>query len=332
MTASDADKAGALLEVAKGVLAVEAEGLLKGSARIDSQFLKAVALILGSCPPGRVVVMGVGKSGHIAHKIAATLASTGTPAFFVHPTEAGHGDLGMITRDDVVLAISYSGKSDELLRVVPYFKRHGIMIIALTGDGSSPLAQHADIWLDGSVGREACPMGLAPTASTTLALALGDALAVCLLHERGFTSQDFALTHPHGTLGRRLLVTIEDIMLKGADIPKVGPGTTIRNCLTEMTRGGIGVVGVVEEADEKVVGIFTDGDLRRSLDSNCDIFSTTVAKNMTRAPLTMKAAQLAAEAADVMERHKVNAILVTDAVGRLEGALNMRILLRAGVV
>lgn len=332
MTASEPDRARALLDVAKSVFAVEAQALLVGSARIDGQFLSAIGLILERCPPGRVVVMGVGKSGHIAHKIAATLASTGTPAFFVHPTEAGHGDLGMITRHDVVLAISYSGKSDELLRVVPYFKRHGIRMIALTGDGSSPLAQHADIWLDGSVEREACPMGLAPTASTTLALALGDALAICLLHERGFTSDDFALTHPHGTLGRRLLVTIDDIMLKGADLPRVAPNTTIRNCLTEMTRGGIGVVGVVEATEGKVVGIFTDGDLRRALDGNCDIFSTTVSEVMTRSPLTMKAPQLATEAAEVMERHKVNAILVTDAFGRLEGALNMRILLRSGVV
>lgn len=332
MTASDSDRAVELREVAKSVFAVEAAALLEGGAKIDEQFLNAVELILARCPPGRVVVMGVGKSGHIANKIAATLASTGTPSFFVHPTEAGHGDLGMITRDDVVLAISYSGKSDELLRVVPYFKRHGIMMIALTGDGTSPLAQHANIWLDGSVRREACPMGLAPTASTTLALAFGDALAVCLLHERGFTSEDFALTHPHGTLGRRLLVTIDDIMLKGEDVPKVLPNTTIRNCLAEMTRGGIGIVGVVDQVEGKVIGIFTDGDLRRALDGNCDIFATTVSEIMTRSPLTMKSHQMAVEAADAMERHKVNAILVTDAVGRLEGAFNMRILLRSGVV
>lgn len=320
-----------LIDVAQGVLKTEADALLEGSSRIGDGFLQAVALILDRCAPGRVVVMGVGKSGHVAHKIAATLASTGTPAFFVHPTEAGHGDLGMITRDDVVLAISFSGKSEEILRLVPYFKRNGVSMIALTGNKNSPLAIHADFWLDGSVGREACPMGLAPTASTTLALALGDALAVCLLHKRGFTQEDFAFTHPHGALGRRLLVTIDDIMLKGIDIPKVGPHTTIRNCLTEMTRGGIGVVGVVETQD-RLIGIFTDGDLRRMLDSNCDIFTTNVAEIMKREPLTMRSHQLAAEAADVMERHKVSSILVTGDDGQLEGAFNMRILLRAGVV
>lgn len=320
-----------LIDVARRVLKDEADALLGGSAKIGENFRQAVALILGRCPPGKVIVMGVGKSGHVAHKIAATLASTGTPSFFVHPTEAAHGDLGMITRSDVVLAISYSGKSEELLRVVPYFKRHGIAVVALTGSKNSPLAEYADIWLDGSVEREACPMGLAPTSSTTLALALGDALAVCLLHERGFTRDDFAMTHPQGALGRRLLVTIDDIMLKGADVPKVSPQTTIRGCLTEMTRGGIGVVGVIEE-DDRLVGIFTDGDLRRTLDHNIDIFTTTVEDTMKREPMIMKAHQLAAEAAEVMERHKVPSILVTDDDGRLRGAFNMRILLRAGVV
>ncbi len=316
---------------AREVLDIEARALLAARDRIDGAFHAAVDLIREKCPPGKVVVMGVGKSGHVGHKIAATLASTGTPAFFVHPTEAGHGDLGMLTASDVVLALSYSGKSDELLRVLPYLKRNAISAIALTGDGGSPLAQHADVWIDGSVAQEACPLGLAPTASTTLALALGDALAICLLRERGFTPEDFAATHPHGTLGRRLLVSVADIMLKGAELPKVSPRTTVRASLTEMSRGAIGVVGIVEE-DGKLIGVFTDGDLRRTLDRNIDIHATAIAEVMSPSPMAMRPEQLAAEAADLMERKKVNAILVVDAEGRLVGAFNMRILLRAGVV
>ncbi len=316
---------------ARQVLEIEAEALLAARDRIDGAFHEAVGLIRRKCPPGKVVVMGVGKSGHVGHKIAATLASTGTPAFFVHPTEAGHGDLGMLTSSDVVLAISYSGKSDELLRVLPYLKRNAIDAIAFTGDGRSPLAQHAEVWIDAGVAREACPLGLAPTASTTLALALGDALAVCLLRERGFTPEDFASTHPHGTLGRRLLVSVEDIMVKGEDLPRCGPQTTVRACLSEMSRGGIGVVGIVDAGD-RLVGVYTDGDLRRTLDRNIDIHATPVVEVMTRAPMSMRRGQLAAEAADLMERKKVNAILVVDEDGRLVGALNMRILLRSGVV
>lgn len=316
---------------AREVLDIEAQALLAARDRINGTFHDAVGLIKAKCPPGKVVVMGVGKSGHVGHKIAATLASTGTPAFFVHPTEAGHGDLGMLTSNDVVLAISYSGKSDELLRVLPYLKRNAIASIALTGDGKSPLAQHADQWIDGSVAQEACPLGLAPTASTTLALALGDALAVCLLRERGFTPEDFAATHPHGTLGRRLLVSVGDIMLKGADLPKVVPATSVRACLTEMSRGAIGVVGVTD-AEGKLIGVFTDGDLRRTLDRNIDIHATRIAEVMTPSPLAMKPNQLAAEAADLMEKRKINAILVVDDNGCLVGAFNMRILLRAGVV
>jgi arabinose-5-phosphate isomerase len=316
---------------ARQVLEIEAQALLAARERLNGSFHRAVRLILHKCPPGKVVVMGVGKSGHVGHKIAATLASTGTPAFFVHPTEAGHGDLGMLTSNDVVLAVSYSGKSDELLRVLPYLKRNAIAAIALTGDGASPLAQHAEVWIDGSVQKEACPLGLAPTASTTVALALGDALAICLLRSRGFTPEDFAATHPHGTLGRRLLVTVNDIMLKGADLPSVRAHTTIRACLTEMSRGGIGVVGVTAQ-DGRLIGVYTDGDLRRTLDRNIDIHATPVSDVMTRAPMAMKPHQLAAEAADLMERHKVNAILVVDDAGKLIGAFNMRILLRAGVV
>jgi len=316
---------------ARDVLEIEAKALLAARARIDGAFHAAVDLILDKCPPGKVVVMGVGKSGHVGHKIAATLASTGTPSFFVHPTEAGHGDLSMLTSNDVVLAISYSGKSDELLRVLPYLKRNAIASIALTGDAHSPLAEHADVWIDASVSQEACPLGLAPTASTTLALALGDALAVCLLHERGFTPEDFAATHPHGTLGRRLLVSVNDIMLKGSDLPKVSPRTTVRACLTEMSRGAIGVIGIVDDAD-KLIGVFTDGDLRRVLDRNIDIHTTRIEEVMTHSPMAMRPEQLAAEAADLMEKRKVNAILVVNQAGRLVGAFNMRILLRAGVV
>lgn len=316
---------------AREVLEIEARALLAARDRINGTFHAAVELIRSKCPPGKVVVMGVGKSGHVGHKIAATLASTGTPAFFVHPTEAGHGDLGMLTSSDVVLAISYSGKSDELLRVLPYLKRNAIVSIAMTGDGQSPLARHAEVWIDAGVAQEACPLGLAPTASTTLALALGDALAVCLLRERGFTPEDFAATHPHGILGRRLLVSVNDIMLKGGDLPKVSPQTTVRACLTEMSRGAIGVIGIVDE-DEKLTGVFTDGDLRRVLDRNVDIHATRIGEVMTHSPMAMRPNQLAAEAADLMEKRKINAILVVDEQGRLVGAFNMRILLRAGVV
>lgn len=318
-------------DTARRVLEIEANALLAARLRIDGAFQSAISLMHSKCPPGKVVVMGVGKSGHVGHKIAATLASTGTPSFFVHPTEAGHGDLGVLTSSDVVLAISYSGKSDELLRVIPYLKRNSISLIALTGVGTSPLAQHADVSLDCSVEQEACPLGLAPTASTTLAMAMGDALAICLLRQRGFTPDDFAATHPHGALGRRLLVTVNDIMLKGADLPAVRPETSIRVCLTEMSRGAIGVVGVTT-SDGKLVGVYTDGDLRRTLDRNIDIHVTAIEDVMTHSPMAMKANQLAAEAADLMERKKVNAILVADDEGRLVGAFNMRILLRAGVV
>jgi len=323
--------AAALLRQASEVLDIEAQALVAARGRLDGAFIDVAKLILKRCPPGKVAVMGVGKSGHVGNKIAATLASTGTPSFFVHPTEAGHGDLGMIDRGDVVLAISYSGKTDELLRVLPYFKRNGIPVIALTGNAASPLAEHADHHIDGSVDREACPLGLAPTASTTLALALGDALAVCLLKQRGFTPDDFALTHPHGALGRRLLVTVGDIMLKGEEVPAVTADTTIRASLVEMSRGGIGITAIVD-AGRRVLGIFTDGDLRRALDHNVDIANTPIAAVMTPRPSAMNPQQLAAEAAEIMERQKVSALLVVDGAGGLVGAFNMRILLRAGVV
>lgn len=320
-----------MLATASEVLAVEAEELLRARRQLSSDFARTVQLILSRCPPGRVVVTGVGKSGHIGNKIAATLASTGTPAFFVHPTEAGHGDLGMITAADVVIALSYSGKSDELLRIIPYLKRNTIPLIALTGDGNSPLAHHADVWVDGHVEREACPLGLAPTASTTLALALGDALAICLLRERGFTPEDFAVTHPHGALGRRLLVTVGDIMLTGADVPAVGPQTSIRASLVEMSRGGIGMTAVTDDTG-RLMGIFTDGDLRRTLDQNIDIHTMPVELVMSKTPTTMSASQLAVQAVEIMEHKKIGAVVVTNEQHQLIGALNMRMLLRAGVV
>lgn len=320
-----------VLDAANEVLTTEASALLAARERLNGGFSKAVDLIHARVPPGKVAVMGVGKSGHVGHKIAATLASTGTPAFFVHPTEAGHGDLGMIAAGDIVMAISYSGRSDEILHVMPYFKRNAVPLIALTGDATSPLTTHADAWIDGSVAREACPLGLAPTSSTTLAMALGDALAICLLRVRGLTQEQFAITHPHGTLGRRLLVTVSDIMLKGGEVPRASQTMTVRACLTEMSRGGIGLVGVTDP-NNRLVGVFTDGDIRRALDSNVDIFETPISEVMTRNPAAMKETQLAVEAADLMERRKVSAIPVVDNDGCLIGAFNMRILLRAGVV
>lgn len=320
-----------VLAAARDALDIEAQGLLDARERLALPFAEVVRLILDRCPPGRVVVMGVGKSGHVGNKIAATLASTGTPSFFVHPTEAGHGDLGMVTSHDVVLAISYSGKSDELLRLMPYFKRNVIPVVALTAKNSAPLASHANFWIDGHVEREACPMGLAPTTSTTLALALGDALAICLLRLRGFTPEDFAITHPHGALGRRLLVTVGDVMLRGGEVPAVGPETTIRSALVEMSRGGIGITAVTD-ARGRVLGVYTDGDLRRTLDRNIDIHTTPMSSVMTTKPATISAGRLAAEAAELMDRNKVNALLVVEDDSRLVGALNMRVLLRAGVV
>ena len=319
-----------LRELARRVLEIEAQALLAARERIDGAIVDAARLIHGRCPPGKVVVMGIGKSGHVANKIAATLASTGTPAFFVHPAEAGHGDLGMLGRGDVVLALSHSGKAQEILALLPYFKRHAIPLVALTGDAASPLAAHAAHRLDGAVAREACPLNLSPTSSSTLALALGDALAVCLLELRGFTPEHFALTHPHGTLGRRLLVTVGDLMLRDAEVPRVAPGATIRETLVEMNRGGIGI-STVAEADGRLLGVFTDGDLRRVVERDLDLRHTPIREVMSRAPQVIGPAQLAAEAAEVMERGKVTALPVVEA-GRVVGALNMRILLRAGVI
>ncbi len=320
-----------LLESAHTVLDLEIAALVDAKECLGSDFLAAVSMILHSAPSNRVIVMGMGKSGHVGKKIAATLASTGTPAFFVHPSEAGHGDLGMITSNDIVIAISQSGKSDELLRVIPYLKRNAISLIVMTGLHTSPLALHADIVISTTVAREACPLGLAPTSSTTLTMALGDALAICLLKSRGFTADDFAATHPHGTLGRRLLLTIADIMVSGDLLPIVPPGTTIRKALVEMSRGALGFV-IIAELDRDIRGVFTDGDLRRTLDNEVDIKITPIEKVMKTHFISAKPKQLAVEAVELMEEHKITALPIVDDSNHLIGVLNIRILLQSGVI
>ncbi|KPC54049.1 KpsF/GutQ family sugar-phosphate isomerase [Amantichitinum ursilacus] len=313
---------------ARRVLSVEAAALDTASARIDASFAEACELLL-ACK-GRVAVTGMGKSGHVARKIAATLSSTGTPALFLHPGEAAHGDLGMVTPQDVVLALSYSGESDELLAIVPSLKRLGVPIIALTGNRESTLGREARVWLDASVAQEACPLNLAPTASTTVALALGDALAVALLEERGFGAEDFAQSHPGGSLGRRLLIHVADIMRHGDALPVVHTTTTVRDALMEISRKGLGMTAVLDE-QHNLVGIFTDGDLRRALDRNVDVHQTCVADVMTNNPVTIEASRLAAEAVLIMESRRIGALLVMQQ-GRLTGALNMHDLLQARVV
>lgn len=297
--------------------------------RINDDFARACELML-ACE-GRVVVTGMGKSGHIGGKIAATLASTGTPAFFVHPGEASHGDLGMITPKDVVLALSNSGETGEILTIVPIIKRLGVPLITLTGKPGSTLAQEATINLDVAVDKEACPLGLAPTSSTTVSLVMGDALAVALLEARGFTEQDFALSHPGGSLGRRLLLHVEDIMHTGERIPKVGAEASLSDALVEMTRKNLGMTAIVDDND-RVLGVYTDGDLRRTLDHNIDVHEARISEVMTRGGKSTGARVLAAEVLKMMEDHKINALLVVDDDNHLVGALNMHDLLRAGVV
>jgi len=318
-----------LLALARRVLAIEADALCKISARLDDAFARAVELIL-RCH-GRVVVSGIGKSGHVARKIAATMASTGTPAYFVHAAEAVHGDLGMIARDDVLIALSNSGENDELLTIVPLVKRQGGRLIALTGNAASSLAREADVHLDARVDEEACPLNLAPTASTTAALALGDALAVALLDARGFGAEDFARSHPGGALGRKLLTHVRDVMQPLERIAKVGPGTTVTDALAAISRGGMGMTAVLDDAGA-LLGIFTDGDLRRALEKLGDLRHLVVGEIMSRNPRTIDPDRLAVEAVEMMERHKINQLLVADADGRLVGALNMHDLFRAKVV
>ncbi|MCI2261365.1 MULTISPECIES: KpsF/GutQ family sugar-phosphate isomerase [Xanthomonas] len=322
------DDAG-LIASGRRVVEIEQAALAAVGARIGAEFAAACRLILGS--RGRVVATGMGKSGHVARKIAATLASTGTPAFFVHPGEAGHGDLGMITDADVVLALSYSGESDEILMLLPVLKRQGNAVIAMTGRPQSTLAREADLHLDVSVPAEACPLDLAPTSSTTASLALGDALAVALLDARGFTADDFARSHPAGSLGRRLLLHITDVMHRGDELPKVREDASLSEALVEMSRKRLGMTAVVD-ADDRLLGLFTDGDLRRALDSALDVRQTRIAEVMTRQPRTIGADQLAAEAARLMETHQINGLIVVDAAGRAVGALNIHDLLRARVV
>ncbi len=316
------------LELAKNVLRIEAQAVAGLIDRLDGAFPRAIALIL-ACH-GRVIVSGVGKSGHIARKIAATLASTGTPAYFVHAAEAAHGDLGMITRDDVLIALSNSGESEELLTIVPLVKRQGGKLIAITGSAASSLAREADAHLDAGVAEEACPLNLAPTASTTAALAMGDALAVALLDARNFNAEDFARSHPGGRLGRRLLTHVRDIMRPVAEVPRVGEHATVAEAVLAISRGGMGMTAVVTEA-LAVVGIFTDGDLRRALEKVADLRGTPVTQVMTRNPRSIGPDRLAAETAQMMEEHKISQILVVDN-GALVGALNTHDLFRAKVI
>ncbi|MCS4504735.1 KpsF/GutQ family sugar-phosphate isomerase [Arhodomonas aquaeolei] len=318
-----------LCRLGRAVIEVETEAVHALASRIDADFARACRHML-ACE-GRVVVLGMGKSGHIGGKIAATLASTGTPAFFVHPGEASHGDLGMITPRDVVLALSNSGETDEITTILPLIKRLSVPLIALTGRPESTMARSASVHLDVSVAEEACPLGLAPTASTTAALAMGDALAVALLEARGFTREDFARSHPGGRLGRRLLLRIEDIMHGGERIPRVQAETPLGEALVEMTNKGLGMTAVVD-AEGHLLGVFTDGDLRRALDREVDVHRTRVDAVMTRGGRTITRDRLAAEALALMENHGINALPVVDEQRRIVGALNMHDLLRAGVV
>ncbi|WP_028309865.1 KpsF/GutQ family sugar-phosphate isomerase [Derxia gummosa] len=324
--------------IAIDVLETEAAGLHALAERFRDQaqaaaFERAVALVLaatGTGRPGRVVVSGIGKSGHVGNKLAASLASTGTPAFFVHPAEASHGDLGMITSDDVVLAVSYSGEGDELRAIAPLIKRLGAKMISLTGRPQSTLARLADVHLDGGIEREACPHNLAPTTSTTAAMALGDALVVALLHARKFSADDFARSHPGGSLGRRLLTYVRDVMRAGDDVPRVPAGASLGEAIVEMSRKGLGMTAVTRD-DGSLEGIFTDGDLRRLLERTTDLRDVTLAQVMTRTPVSIAPDALAAEAARVMEDRRIQQLLVVDA-GKVVGALNLNLLMAAKVI
>ncbi len=318
-----------LIETAQRTIRLEVEAVEQLNARIDSSLVKACELIL-SCK-GRVVVVGMGKSGHVGRKIAATLASTGTAAFFVHPAEASHGDMGMITQDDVVLALSNSGSTSEIVTLLPLIKRLGITLVSMTGNPASVLAKAAAVNLDASVAIEACPLNLAPTSSTTVSLVLGDALAIALLEARGFTAEDFAFSHPGGALGRRLLLKVEHVMHTGERLPKIARGTSLRDALLEMTEKGLGMT-VIVEADGRLAGIFTDGDLRRALDKGVDVRQTSIDEVMTVHGKTANSEMLAAEALKIMEDHKISSLVVIDDQQMPVGALNMHDLLRAGVM
>ena len=319
----------AIQSLARAVIETEAGAVAALAERIDGGFVAACGYML-ACG-GRIVVIGMGKSGHIGSKIAATLASTGTPAFFVHPAEASHGDLGMIKPNDVVVAISYSGETEEVNLILPLLKRLGVKIVAMTGNPDSTLARHADAHINVSVDKEACPLGLAPTSSTTAALVMGDALAISLLESRGFTREDFARSHPAGQLGRRLLLHIQDIMHRGDDIPSVPEHASISQAIVEMTAKRLGMTAVVGP-DGHVIGIYTDGDLRRTLDSGLDPHTTAVRDAMTAGGKSIAPDALAVEAMHLMQEHAIQGLLVIDRAGKLVGALNFQDLLRAGVV
>lgn len=317
------------LGLAREVLNIEAAAVQALAARLDHDFLRALEVIL-RCE-GRVIVSGMGKSGHIARKIAATMSSTGTPAYFVHPGEASHGDLGMITSKDVIIALSYSGENEELMTIVPVIKRQGAKLISMTGKPASSLAQAADVHLNAAVDKEACPMGLAPTASTTAALALGDALAVALLDAKGFGAEDFARSHPGGNLGRRLLTHVHDIMRSGDRLPMVGEDAMLSDAILEISRKGVGMTAIVD-AGQRVRGIYTDGDLRRTLEKKLDFSATPVRNVMSANPRCIGPDALAAEAVQMMEQYNISQMLVVDGQHKLVGALNMHDLLHAKVI
>lgn len=318
-----------LLALADEVLAIESRAVESIRARLDEDFVAACQLCLDT--PGRIVVTGMGKSGHIGSKIAATLASTGTPAFFMHPAEASHGDLGMITGQDVLLAVSYSGETEEVVTILPLVKRMGAKLLSFTGNPKSTLAKSADAHLDVSVSEEACPLNLAPTASTTATLAMGDALAVALLKIRGFTAEDFAMSHPSGRLGKRLLLRVADVMRTDADIPHVAPGVRLRDGLIEMSQKGLGMTAIIDE-QQRILGIFTDGDLRRALDAGVDVHKTLMSEIMHTECKTTSSDVLAVEAVRLMEENKITSLLVADEDSRLVGALNIHDLFRAGIM
>jgi arabinose-5-phosphate isomerase len=323
---SDAPRA---LLLGRQVLDIEAAAVQSLSTRLDDHFLQALDLIL-RCE-GRVIVSGMGKSGHIARKIAATMSSTGTPAYFVHPGEASHGDLGMVTSEDVFIGLSYSGESEELMTIVPILKRQGAKLISMTGNPASSLARVADVHLNAAVDKEACPMGLAPTTSTTASLALGDALAVALLDAKGFSAEDFARSHPGGSLGRRLLTLVRDIMRSGERMPKVNEDAMLSAALMEMSRKGVGMTAIVD-ANNIVLGIFTDGDLRRTLEKKLDFNTTPVRSVMSANPRCIGPDSLAVEAVQLMDKYNINQMLVVDEQNQLVGALNMHDLLHAKVI
>jgi len=318
-----------LVAIATSVLNIESRAVNELVSRLDDTFAAACRICLET--EGRVVVTGMGKSGHIGGKIAATLASTGTPSFFMHPAEASHGDLGMITSHDTLLAVSYSGETDEVVTILPLVKRMGAKLISMTGKPGSTLAKAADVHLDVHVSEEACPLNLAPTASTTAMLAMGDALAVALLESRGFTAEDFARSHPSGSLGKRLLLRVSDVMHAGDEVPSVLASVSVSNGLMEMTQKGLGVTAIIDD-DSRILGVFTDGDLRRTLDSEINVHKTDMQSVMHPGCITIGPDDMAAEAVHIMEENKITSLLVTDDENRLVGALNIHDLFRAGVM